>query len=288
MSGAFPAGSNGGAAQLRCPDQQGTIGSFNAKPCPSSVSSLREAPGLLSCPALSCPVWNRRTMRKARGREQGEASSRCRTGKGLVLRGSSRKPESSSAQGWSEPEVPQAEEAVQGLGKPTLGKLWQKEADLLKAERKGREVHGEAARATTTHPRARLLLPLAEPKPLNQAIKEKSQLRTSLPPAHHPPVSSKVHEILYFYCRKPLGGWFPSLLHLQGRIMSFSTTTRRTKLKREISKHKAELLGLSQASSSICEAAHAESLVRSCRERSVFSRPCPAQGRCRQLSPPDK
>lgn len=239
-------------------------------------------------PVQPCPVWNRCMMRKARGREQGEASSHCRTGKGLVLRGSSRKPESSSAQGWSEPEVPQAEEAVQGLGKPTLGKLWQKEADLLKAERKGREVHGEAARATTTHPRARLLLPLAEPKPLNQAIKEKSQLRTSLPPAHHPPVSSKVHEILYFYCRKPLGGWFPSLLHLQGCIMSFSTTTRRTKLKREISKHKAELLGLSQASSSICEAAHAESLVRSCRERSVFSRPCPAEGRCRQLSPPDK
>lgn len=30
----------------------------------SSVSSLGEAPGLLSCPAPSCPPWNRRTMRK--------------------------------------------------------------------------------------------------------------------------------------------------------------------------------------------------------------------------------
>lgn len=39
--------------------------------------------------------------------------------------------------------------------------LWQKEADLLKVEQKGRETHGEAARATTTHPRVRLLLPLA-------------------------------------------------------------------------------------------------------------------------------
>ena len=41
-----------------------------------------------------------------------------------------------------------------------LGKLWQKEADILKLESKGRDVQAEAARVTTTHPRARLPLPL--------------------------------------------------------------------------------------------------------------------------------
>lgn len=41
------------------------------------------------------------------------------------------------------------------------GKLRQKVADLLKSERKGRDVQAETARATTAHPRARLLHPLA-------------------------------------------------------------------------------------------------------------------------------
>lgn len=56
--------------------------------------------------------------------------------------------------------MPQAEEAAQGVGKAVLEKLGQKKAELLKVEEEGREVHGEAARATTAHPRARLLLPL--------------------------------------------------------------------------------------------------------------------------------
>lgn len=109
------------------PTSREQSGHLMPNPASSSVSSLREAPGLLSCAAPSYPVCNRRTTRKAGGREQGEAAySQCRAGKVLVLMGSSRKPESSSAQGWSEPEVPQAEEAAQGLGKPALEKLWQK------------------------------------------------------------------------------------------------------------------------------------------------------------------
>lgn len=102
---------------------------------------------------------------------------------------------SSIVEGWSKPEVPQTEGAdvawegwkakARGmvvmlggmLSMPQdavlmlantwycpvleLGRLWQKEVDLLELGTKGRDVQAEAARASTTHPRARLTLPLA-------------------------------------------------------------------------------------------------------------------------------
>lgn len=97
--------------------QQGTIGSFNAKAC---LQQPQGSPGAALLSSSSCPVQNRCTMRKARRREQGEAISYCRAEKVLVLIGSSRKPEPSSAQGWSQPDVPQGEEAAPGWERETV------------------------------------------------------------------------------------------------------------------------------------------------------------------------
>ena len=78
-SGAIPAGSNCGTAQLHFPYQQKTIKSFNAKPClkqrQQPPAAARKTTGPVSCPAPSHPVWKRHKMRKPRGREQGEVPS---------------------------------------------------------------------------------------------------------------------------------------------------------------------------------------------------------------------
>lgn len=70
--------------------------------------------------------------------------------------------------------------------------------DLLKLGSKQRDLQAEAARVTTTHPRARLQLPQPALNHQTKQLKEKLQCRTSLSPPYHPPVGLKVHEIRFF------------------------------------------------------------------------------------------